>query len=354
MELRSSRRLARSASGSRSIKFIDEARIHVRSGNGGAGCSSFRREKHVPLGGPDGGNGGRGALGGYGGGGGGGTLLDYRYRRRHFAPNGRPGEGQDRSGKNGDTLVVRVPPGTQLIDIETDALLADLTEAGQRVVLCRGGRGGRGNAQFATASRRAPDYAQPGEAGEERQVQLVLKLLADVGLVGFPNAGKSTLVSRVSKARPKVADYPFTTLKPNLGVVRVDDERSFVIADMPGLIVGAADGAGLGTQFLKHIERSAIFVYLITQDLEPGRTPLQDYLALRKELGQHDPRLLDRPSLVVLSQCDRPDVREQFEQVREAIDPNIEVHAISAVTGDGLKPLIWALGRAVERSGRWT
>ena len=274
---------------------------------------SFRREKYVPHGGPDGGNGGRGGdvvlvadatLS---------TLLDLRYKKHCFAQKGRPGGSKDCTGADGETLVLRVPVGTQVYEAESDRLLVDLVEDGERYIVAQGGQGGRGNAAFATPSRRTPEYAQPGRPGTEVEVRLELKLLADVGLIGLPNAGKSTLISRISGARPKIADYPFTTITPNLGVVRVDVDRSYVVADMPGLIKGAAEGAGLGHQFLRHIERTGLFIFMVTQDLEPGRTPLGDYETLRNELLRYDPTLLERPYLVVMSQCDRPDVLEQVE-----------------------------------------
>ncbi len=249
-------------------------------------------------------------------------------------------------------MVVRVPVGTEVVDGDTGELLADLTTPDERFVVCRGGRGGRGNAAFATPSRRSPEHAQPGEPGEERSLVLQLKLLADVGLVGFPNAGKSTLVSRVSRARPKIADYPFTTLRPNLGVVRVDDARSYVVADIPGIIEGAAEGAGLGIQFLKHIERTALFLFLVTQDLDPARDPVSDYHALRNELSRYDASLLERPHLVLLSQCDRPEVAEQVDAVREAL-PGVGILEISAVTGQGLDALLKAVADALTASGRW-
>ncbi len=334
------------------MKFIDEARIEVRSGNGGAGAVSYRREKYVPRGGPDGGDGGRGGdvvlhadpnLA---------TLLDLRYKRRYNAQNGRPGDRQNMTGADGQAIVLRVPVGTQAYDAETDALIVDLLEPDQRYVLARGGIGGRGNASFATPSRRTPDFAQPGRPGEERNVRLELKLLADVGLVGFPNAGKSTLISRISRAKPKIAGYPFTTLVPNLGVVSVDVDRSYVVADMPGLIEGAADGAGLGHQFLRHIERTALFVFLITQDYDPERDPAGDFRALRRELGRYDPALLDRPYIVVLSQCDRPDVREQLDDLQAELELP-DIIPISAVTGDGLDALRKAIADTLNRSGRW-
>jgi len=326
----------------------------VRAGHGGAGSVSFRREKFVPRGGPDGGDGGRGgsvileadpSLA---------TLLDFRYRPIQAAKNGRPGEGSGCDGADGGDLVVRVPVGTEVRDASDDSVIGDLTEAGQRMVIARGGRGGLGNRNFATPSRQAPDYAQPGETGEELEIVLVLKLMADVGLVGFPNAGKSTLVSVMSRARPKIADYPFTTLSPNLGVVRVDDDRSYVMADIPGIIEGAADGAGLGLRFLKHIERTGLFLYLITQDLDPARDPLGDFRALRKELGKHDTALLARPALVVMSQADRPEVEAQSDEVRAALEPDgHEVFVISAVSGAGMDALRRAIAQRLAARGRW-
>lgn len=334
-------------------RFIDETRITIRSGNGGAGCVSFRREKYVPRGGPDGGDGGKGAdviveahrgLA---------TLLDLRYRRRLVAENGRPGEGQDCSGASGKDLVIRVPVGTEIYDQSTDELIVDLVEPGQRFVVAPGGKGGRGNAQFATASRRTPTYAQPGEQGIERELRFELKLLADVGLVGFPNAGKSTLISRMSRARPKIADYPFTTLVPNLGVVHVDDERSYVMADIPGLIEGAAEGAGLGIQFLRHIERTRVFVFMVTLDYGPDRSPIEDLQVLRAELERYDPALLEREWIVALSQIDRPDAAEWFDWLREEVPTEIDVVAISAVSGAGLPDLRASLARRLVESGRW-
>lgn len=334
-------------------RFIDETRITVRSGNGGAGCVSFRREKYVPRDGPDGGDGGRGgdvilkahpSLA---------TLLDLRYKRRLVAPNGRPGEGQDCTGASGENLIIKVPPGTEVYDDETDELIVDLLEPGQIFVVAPGGKGGRGNAQFATASRRTPTYAQPGTPGVERALRFELKLLADVGLVGFPNAGKSTLISRLSRARPKVADYPFTTLQPNLGVVRVDDERSYVMADIPGLIEGAADGAGLGIQFLRHIERTQVFLFMVTLDYGPDRSPIEDLQVLRAELAKYDPALLERPWMVALSQIDRPDAAEWFDWLREEVPADVEVVAISSVSGAGLDTLRAAVARHLVAAGRW-
>ena len=335
-------------------KFIDETRITIRSGNGGAGCVSFRSEKYVPRGGPDGGDGGDGgdvileAHPGLA------TLLDLRYKRRMAAENGRPGEGQDCTGASGDDLVIRVPPGTEVYDDETDELVVDLIEPGQRFVLAPGGRGGRGNAKFATGSRRTPTYAQPGIEGVERDLRFELKLLADIGLVGFPNAGKSTLISRISRARPKVADYPFTTLRPNLGVVRIDDDRSYVMADIPGLIEGAADGAGLGIQFLRHIERTQAFIFMVTLDYGVDRSPVEDLAVLRAELGKYDMALLDRPWIVALSQVDRPDAAEWFDWLRDVVPAEVDVISLSSVSGAGLDDLRASVSRILMAAGRWS
>jgi GTP-binding protein len=269
------------------MKFIDEVKIHAKAGDGGRGCLSFRREKFVPLGGPDGGDGGRGgdvllevdmALS---------TLMDLRYRQHLKAKNGMPGMGKNMHGKGGDDLVIKIPPGTLVYDDETGELLADLTEADQGFKLLKGGQGGRGNARFLTSTNRAPRHTQPGVAGEERTLRLQLKLLADVGLVGLPNAGKSTLIASISAARPKIADYPFTTLVPNLGVVKHGDFRSFVMADIPGLIEGASDGQGLGTRFLRHIERTDLFLHLVDlSGLQEG-DPVENFDKINRELVHH-------------------------------------------------------------------
>lgn len=337
------------------MKFIDEVELEVHSGSGGAGMVSFRREKYVPRGGPDGGNGGRGGdvifvadptLA---------TLLDYRYKRILKAGNGKPGGTNDCTGASGEDLTVRVPVGTLIYDAETGEQLADLCTAHEHFTLMKGGRGGRGNACFASATRRTPEYAQSGEAGEERLLRLELKLLADVGLVGFPNAGKSTLIRRVSRAKPRVADFPFTTLTPQLGMVRVDDERSYVIADLPGLIEGAAKGAGLGFRFLRHVERTQLFLHLITQDMDPERDPISDFRALRAELGEYDPELLKRKSFVVLSQTDRPEVAEWLPKVKEELEAEVgPVFPISAITGEGIRDLLIAISRHLQAAGRWS
>ncbi len=300
---------------------------------------SFRREKFVTFGGPDGGNGGRGGdivfvadhqLS---------TLIDLRYRKQYKAKNGTPGGPKDCTGASGEPCIIRVPIGTQVFNAETSELMADLTEHAQEVCIAEGGLGGRGNAAFVRASKQAPTYAQPGIEGVELELRLELKLIADVGLVGFPNAGKSTLISRISRAKPKVADYPFTTLVPQLGVVPIDVDTSFVVADLPGLIEGAADGHGLGHQFLRHVERTRLFVFLITQDLDPERDPVGDFKALRRELERYRADLLDYPFFCVLSQCDRPEVLEQAETVKAALDIE-RLYTISSVTGMGIKELV--------------
>ncbi|MBE0598882.1 MAG: GTPase ObgE [Desulfuromonadales bacterium] len=333
------------------MQFVDEVKIYAKAGNGGRGCLSFRREKFIPLGGPDGGDGGDGGdivlevdpgLG---------TLLDLRYRQHYKAGNGEHGRGKNMHGKNGESMQLRVPPGTLVRDEETGEILADLTEPGQQLVLLRGGRGGRGNARFATSTNRAPRHTQPGIPGEERWLRLELKLLADVGLVGFPNAGKSTLISAVSAARPKIADYPFTTLVPNLGVVRYGDYRSFVMADIPGLIVGASEGHGLGTRFLKHVERTDLFLHLVdTSPLQSG-DPLENFDLINHELEQHNPLLRQKPQLVVLTKMDLTEVRQLAPEVTEAFaGRGLTVFPISAVTGEGVPALLHAIAGILWRS----
>ena len=284
--------------------FVDEVEIHVRAGDGGRGCISFRREKYVPRGGPNGGDGGRGGSVIVEADEGLGTLLDFRYRRHYTAQRGGHGEGSDRHGASGDDLVLRVPVGTTIHEPHAGVLLGDLTANGERLEVARGGRGGRGNARFATSTNRAPRRADPGEAGEERTLRLELRLLADVGVVGFPNAGKSTLVSRLSAARPKIADYPFTTLVPTLGLVRLDEEQSFVIADVPGLIPGASEGKGLGLRFLRHLERTRLLVHLLDLDPATGRDPVEDWKTIQAELREYSPELAARPQLIAANKID--------------------------------------------------
>jgi GTP-binding protein len=329
--------------------FVDEIDIFVKGGDGGAGCVSFRREKYVPRGGPDGGDGGDGgsvwleadpALT---------TLLDYHYRRHYHAERGQHGEGANRHGARGDDLVLRVPLGTAVTDRDTGEHLGDLTTPGQRILAIRGVRGGRGNARFATSTNRAPRRADLGRPGPERWLHLELKLLADVGVIGFPNAGKSTLVSRVSAAKPKIADYPFTTLTPTLGIVRVDDECTFVIADLPGLIPGAAEGRGLGHQFLRHTERTRLLLHMVDLDPQTGRDPLDDLRAIDRELAAYAAELAERPQIVVANKVDLPETLTRYGAVeRHCAAHGLPLHAISAATGAGLAELLRAVQKKLE------
>ena len=321
------------------MHFIDEAAITVRAGDGGRGCVSFRREKYVPKGGPDGGNGGRGGcvilevsrhLS---------TLLDFRYRTLFKARRGQHGMGKGRHGRNADDLVIPVPPGTIVTDEETGAVLADLTREGETVVAAAGGRGGRGNAVFATSTNQAPDRAEPGAPGEERRLRLVLKLLAQIGIVGLPNAGKSTLLSRISGARPRIADYPFTTLSPVLGVVRHRDTE-FVVADLPGLIEGAHRGAGLGHRFLKHAERTEGLVHVIDGSHSPEALA-EAYRVVRAEMEKFRPELAGRPTLLAFNKMDVTGARESAERARRLLNfPERDAYYISAVTGEGIIALL--------------
>jgi GTP-binding protein len=329
------------------MKFIDQATIVVKSGKGGAGCVSFRREKYVPRGGPNGGDGGRGGDVVLRASSQKDTLFRFHMNQHFRAGNGRPGEGQNRHGKHGADQIIEVPLGTMVLDAETGELLADLTETGAEYLAAQGGRGGRGNARFATSTNRAPRHAQPGDPGEEFRLRLELKLLADVGLVGLPNAGKSTLISRLSAARPKIADYPFTTLVPNLGVVSVSDEHSFVLADIPGLIEGASQGAGLGHRFLKHIQRCRILVHLIDAAGIDLNDPLKDLDALRAELRAFDPDLALKPELICVSKMDLTGSDDSLEAVRKAL-PGTTVLGISAVSGQGLTELIHHIWECLE------
>jgi GTP-binding protein len=326
--------------------FIDHAAIHVKAGRGGRGCISFRREKYVPRGGPDGGNGGNGGnvviraernMT---------TLMDFRYKRNYQAENGEHGKGANKTGKSGGDIVLNVPCGTIVRDADTKEIVADLIDHRKEVIVARGGKGGRGNAEFATSTNQAPRVAEPGTDGEERTIELELKLLADVGLVGFPNAGKSTLISRISAARPKIADYPFTTLAPNLGIVRYGEYKSFVVADLPGLIEGAHRGKGLGIQFLRHIERTRLIVYLIECI---STDPKNDYKTLVNELKSFKKEMLRRPQIVAVTKMDLADdaLRQRLKKI--SFGKKIPVHFISAVSSEGIKELINRMWKALQK-----
>lgn len=329
--------------------FVDEARIFVKAGDGGAGCKSFRREKHVPKGGPDGGDGGRGGAVVLEADPAASTLIDYQFRRHFKAERGTHGKGSRMDGANGEDLVLPVPLGTIVRDDETGRLIADLTHAGQRAVVARGGSGGRGNTHFVTPTRRAPAFAELGEPAEERWVTLEMKLLADAALVGFPSVGKSSLIARMSAARPKIADYPFTTLVPNLGVVKAG-EYGYVVADVPGLIEGASEGAGLGHAFLRHIERTALILHVV--DLTGGydqRDPVEGIAAIDAELAAHARDLADRPRMLVGNKADAPGAEEASARVRAyAEEREVPYFAVSAVTGEGMEPFMLAVGEQVH------
>ena len=339
--------------------FVDEVDIHVAAGHGGRGAMSFRREKFVPRGGPNGGDGGAGGsvflvananLN---------TLLNFRFQKEFAAGRGGHGEGSNRTGKNGADIELQVPVGTVVYERRGDEVVqvADLTTDGERVLIARGGIGGRGNAQFATSTNRAPRRAEPGLPGEEKDLRLHLKLLADVGLVGFPNAGKSTLISRISAARPKIADYPFTTLAPNLGVVSLSDHRTFVVADVPGLIEGAHTGHGLGHRFLSHLERTRVLVHVVDVSSASGRDPVEDFRVIVRELelfpgrDASGERLSDKPMVVAANKIDALDDPSRLERLRaHAQGLGLQVHAVSAASGEGLPALMEAVWRQVARS----
>jgi GTPase len=331
------------------VSFVDQVRISVFGGNGGNGCVAFRREAHRPLGGPSGGDGGNGGsvvfeahtrLS---------TLLDFRYRREIRAEDGEHGRGKDQYGRGAADVIVQVPVGTQVFDDESGEMLADLDATLARFVAARGGRGGRGNIHFATPRDRAPRRADKGEPGEERALRLELKLMADVGIIGFPNVGKSTFIAAVSRARPEIADYPFTTLTPNLGVVYRGPERSFVVADIPGIIEGASEGAGLGLRFLRHVERTRLLLHVLALDPDPARSPLRDFHVLNDELTRFDASLAERPMLVVLAKADLPETREVEAELREALEAEgRDLLVMSAATREGLDAVLDALEARLE------
>ncbi|MFW5786851.1 MAG: GTPase ObgE [Halanaerobiales bacterium] len=329
--------------------FVDELEFKVKAGDGGNGAVSFRREKYEDMGGPDGGDGGDGGdvvlkvdegLN---------TLADFRYKNYYQAEDGENGEGQNKHGRDGENLVLKVPPGTMVYDCDSDKLLADLTDDGQKFVVARGGEGGKGNARFANPSRQAPGFAEKGEKGEERCVRLELKLMADVGLIGFPNVGKSTLIASVSEAKPKIASYHFTTLKPNLGVVSFEEYRSFVMADIPGLIEGAHQGIGLGDEFLRHVERTRLLLHVIDASGREGRDPLEDFAIINEELKKYDKNLAELPQVVALNKIDLPEAQNNVSYLKEELEKKgYKVFIISAVTGKGLKKLTYYLGQKLE------
>jgi GTP-binding protein len=329
------------------MKFIDEVKIRVIAGDGGRGCVSFRREKFVPRGGPSGGNGGNGGdviavadpqLT---------TLLDLRYQKLYRAGRGQHGMGSDCHGHRGDDRIIKVPVGTIIRDAATGELIGDLQAAGERVIVATGGRGGKGNAHFVSSTNRSPRFAQPGEPGEERELDIELRLLADVGIIGLPNAGKSTLISVISSVRPKIADYPFTTLVPNLGVVGYDD-KSFVVADIPGLIEGAHEGHGLGHKFLRHVTRTSLLIHLIDGSQINPDDPLKDWRTVNRELALFDPALAQKPQIVVINKIDLAEAREQAQAIaKELPQPYRPPYLISAATTEGIQALVQTVGRKI-------
>ena len=329
--------------------FIDRAKIRIKAGDGGNGVTAFRREKFVPRGGPSGGDGGVGGSVYIESDEGLNTLLHLRYNPEHKADRGRHGEGSNRHGKDGEDALVKVPVGTQVFDVASGDLLFDFTEPGQRFLAAKGGKGGWGNAHFATSTRQAPKFHYTGRPGQEKELQLELKLIADVGLVGFPNAGKSTLISVISAAKPKIADYPFTTLEPNLGVVDMGDFKTFVVADIPGLIEGASEGQGLGDRFLRHVERTKLILHLVDVSSLSGRDPVEDYEIINRELAGYDPELAARPQIVVATKLDALDDPDRLERLRDRAKKDRKpFYEISAVTNRGTKELVSAIARWLD------
>ncbi len=331
--------------------FVDEARIYVKAGDGGNGCVSFRREKFVPKGGPDGGDGGKGGDVFFEDVNNVDTLADFSGKHHWRAGNGKSGSGSNKQGAAGRDLIIKVPPGTLIYDEDYNLLLADLNKPGLKVMVCRGGKGGTGNKAFATSTNQTPAIATPGKEGQQRNIRLELKLIADVGLVGMPNAGKSTLIARCSAARPKIADYPFTTLEPVLGIVELTGFRRFVMADIPGLIQGAHSGAGLGFEFLRHIERTRTILHVLDIMPADGSDPLDNYLALRKELRDYSPALREKPEIVAVNKIDLDPDNSKLRQIEKAL--NQKTFAISAVTGAGIKDLterLWVMIKGKEQA----
>lgn len=331
------------------MKFIDEVEIVVKGGDGGDGCVAFRREKYVPRGGPSGGDGGNGgdvilvADPGLN------TLLEFKYKPLWQAKRGEHGKGKDKCGKSAPPLKLRVPVGTVVYDLEKGSLIADLSEPWQEFIVAKGGKGGRGNKHFATPTNQAPLYAEPGEKGEEKRIKLVLKLIAEVGIIGMPNVGKSTFISKVSKAKPKIADYPFTTLVPNLGVVSLDEERVMIMGDMPGLIPGASRGLGLGLRFLKHVERCKVLLHLLSPSFLTGRDVIKDFEDINRELSLYSEELSKREQLVALNKADLPETKEEYKKLKPIFEKKgIKLYLISAVTGEGVRELLEELWKVLH------
>lgn len=323
--------------------FIDVAKIRVKGGKGGDGAVAWRREKYEPSGGPYGGDGGDGGSVILKADEGIRTLMDYRYKRVYEAENGENGRSKKQFGKSGEDIILKVPVGTLVKDAVTGKVIVDLKEHNQTFVIAKGGRGGRGNARFATSTRQAPNFAEPGKKGEEREIILELKLLADVGLIGFPNVGKSTILSILTSAKPKIANYHFTTLKPNLGVVRVAEEKSFVLADLPGLIEGAHEGAGLGHDFLKHIERTSVLIHVIDISGSEGRDPIEDFYKINEELKQYNEKLSKKPQIIAANKMDLPGAEENLKRVKSELEPNgYKIFPVSAATLEGIEDLKYA------------
>ncbi|MBP1968790.1 GTP-binding protein [Virgibacillus natechei] len=328
--------------------FVDQVSVYVKAGDGGNGLVAYRREKYVPKGGPAGGDAGNGAdiifevdegLN---------TLMDFRYNRQFKGKRGENGMSKNQHGKNATSLIIPVPPGTTVIDEETDEVIADLTTHEQQAVIVKGGRGGRGNSRFATPRNPAPDMAENGEPGQEKNIKVELKLLADVGLVGFPSVGKSTFISVVSAAKPKIADYHFTTLAPNLGVVDTSDQRSFVMADLPGLIEGAHEGVGLGHRFLRHIERTRVIVHVVDMAKIEERDPYDDYVKINQELKEYDPKLMDRPQIIAANKMDMPGAEENLQDFKEQLGEDLPIYKISALTKEGLRDILFAIADTLD------
>ena len=329
--------------------FIDEVKVEVQAGNGGNGCLAFRREKYIEMGGPFGGNGGNGGDVVFEVDEGLNTLIDLRYSKKYRAKNGEHGQGKGMHGKNAQDLIIKVPPGTVVTDTETGFILGDLTKKGDSLIVAAGGRGGRGNMAFATRTNTAPDFCENGEPGEEKNLKVELKLLADVGLVGMPSVGKSTIISKISAAKPKIAAYHFTTLSPNLGVVKTVDNRSFVVADLPGLIEGASLGEGLGDKFLKHIERTRVIAHVIDMSGFEGRDPYDDYVIINKELENFNQKIMEKPHIILANKMDMEQSRKNLENFKRRLDKDIPIYEVSAIKGEGFEQVLITLADMLDK-----